>query len=141
MSLGSDSPLMVKSPLLLLAAVMVTFAPVAERLPTAVPLVPVNTFPIATGVGLTPNVPDTADPAPVREMTREGFDPFDVTVTLPLALAVDVGAKVTVNVDVCPGVNVTGVVMALNVNPVPVIATFEIVRAEPPVFVTVSESG
>ena len=141
MSLGSDNPLMVKSALLLLTAVMVTFAPVAERLPTALPPVPVNTLPTATGVGLTPSCPDTVDPRPAREMTREGFDPFDVTVTLPLALAVDVGAKVTVKVEACPGVSVTGVVIPLSVKPVPLTATFEIVRAEPPVFVTVSESG
>ena len=138
---GSESPLMAKSALLLLTAVMVTFAPVAERLPTAVPLVPVNTFPTATGVGLTPSWPATVEPAPEREMTREGFDPFDVTVTLPLALVAEVGANVTVNVAACPGVSVTGVVIPLSVNPVPATATCEIMSDEPPVFVTVSESG
>src|SRR3984885_3506655 len=141
MTFGSDKPLIVNSELLLLAAGMVTFAPVAVRLPVAVPLVPVNTFPTATGVGLTPNCPATVDPVPVREMTREGLEPFDVTVTLPLALAVDVGAKVTVKLVLCPAVSVTGVEIPFSVKPVPLIPTFEIITVEPPVLVTVSVSG
>jgi hypothetical protein len=56
-------------------------------------------------------------------MVRVGFDAFEVTVTLPVTLAVDVGAKVTVKVALCPAVSVTGAVIPLRVKPVPLIPT------------------
>jgi hypothetical protein len=49
-----------------------------------------------------------------------------------------VGAKVTVNDVVCPGVNVTGGVIPETLNPVPDAATAEIVALVPPVFLIVS---
>ena len=78
----------------------------------------------------------TADPA--RGMDKLGFDAFDVTATVPVKLFVEVGAKVTVNVVLCPGVNVTGGVMPETLNPVPDAATAEIVAFVPPALVTVS---
>ena len=53
-------------------------------------------------------------------------------------MPVDVGANVTVNDVLCPGVNVTGGVIPETLNPVPAAATAEIVALVPPVFVTVS---
>ena len=50
----------------------------------------------------------------------------------------EVGAKVTVNVALCPGVNVTGGVMLEMLNPVPDSTTAEMVALVPPVLVTVS---
>jgi hypothetical protein len=47
--------------------------------------------------------------------------------------------NVTVKVALCPAVSVTGVVMPLKSNPVPLTATREIVTLEPPVLVTVSD--
>lgn len=71
---------------------MVTFVPAAVRVPVAVPVVPKNTLPTAIGDGDTLSVPAVVDPVPDRAIERVGSDPFDVTVTLPLAAAVDVGA-------------------------------------------------
>jgi hypothetical protein len=63
---------------------------------------------------------------------------LEVIVTLPLELPADVGAKVTLNEVLCPGVKVTGVVIPEIVKPVPVIGTDEMVAFSPPVFCTVS---
>lgn len=136
---GRDKPLIVKRELLVLAAVTVTFAPLALRLPVAVPLVPATTLPIAMGTGVAVSCPAEADPVPARGIVSVGLDPFEVTVTLPLALPADSGAKVTLKVALCPAVSVAGVEMPLNVNPVPLIPTWEIVTVDPPVLVTVSD--
>ena len=58
--------------------------------------------------------------------------------TLPLALPAEVGAKVTLNEVLWPGVNVTGVLMPEMLKPVPATVTCEIVALSPPVFFTVS---
>jgi hypothetical protein len=137
---GKESPLTLNAALLELMAVTVTLAPLAIRLPVPVPLVPATTLPIANVVGLTASCPDaTAVPVPVSGMVNVGFDAFDVTVTLPLAAAADAGVNFTLNVAACPAVRVTGVVIPLRLNPVPLAATAEIVTLDPPVFVTVSE--
>jgi len=52
-----------------------------------------------------------------------GFEPVDVTVTVPVALPADPGANLTVNVLLWPAVSVTGVVTPFNENPVPLTAT------------------
>ena len=75
---------------------------------------------------------------PLRGIDKLGFDAFDVTVTAPGNVPVDVGAKVTVNVVLCPAVNVTGGVIPEMLNPVPDAATAEIVALVPPVLVRVS---
>jgi len=62
-------------------------------------------------------------PVPDSGMVSDGFEPFDVTVTVPVALPAAVGVKVTLNVVLAPAVSVTGVVMPLKLNPVPLIAT------------------
>ena len=65
---GSDKPLMVKTELLVLAPVTVTFAPVALRLPDAVPLSPTTTFPRESVAGVTESCPWlTATPLPVSD--------------------------------------------------------------------------
>ena len=71
-------------------------------------------------------------------MARLGFEAFDVTVTVPGNDPADVGAKVTVNVALCPAANVTGDVIPEMLNPVPDSATTEIVALVPPVLVSVS---
>jgi hypothetical protein len=45
---------------------------------------------------------------PLSGICKLGFDAFEVTVTVPLDEPADVGAKVTVNDVLCPGVSVTG---------------------------------
>jgi hypothetical protein len=54
-------------------------------------------------------------------MVRVGFDAVDVMVTLPLLLAADAGVNVTLRVALCPAVSVTGAVIPLKVNPLPLI--------------------
>ena len=52
---GSDSPLMLNTELLVLAAVTVTLAPLAESVPLPVPLLPTVTLPRLSEAGLTDN--------------------------------------------------------------------------------------
>jgi hypothetical protein len=75
---------------------------------------------------------------PLKGIDKLGFDAFEVTVTVPGNVPADVGAKVTVNVVLCPAVSVTGVVIPEMPNPVPDAATAEIVALVPPVLVRVS---
>jgi hypothetical protein len=75
---------------------------------------------------------------PLSGIDKLGFDAFEVTVTVPGKVPADVGANFTVNVALCPGVNVTGGVIPEMLNPVPVAATAEIVALVPPVFWIVS---
>jgi len=56
-------------------------------------------------------------------MVRVGVGAFDVMVTLPLALAADCGANVTLKLALCPAVSVIGAVIPLRVKPVPLIPT------------------
>ena len=52
---GSDIPPMLNAELFVPAALIVTFAPLADRLPEIVPLVPTTTLPAARVVGVTLN--------------------------------------------------------------------------------------
>jgi hypothetical protein len=88
-------------------------------------------------VGDADRVPDVTA-VPVKGMAKLGFEAFEVTVTVPLNVPVDVGANVTVNDVLCPGVSVTGGVIPEILNPVPAAVAAEIVALVPPVFVTVS---
>jgi hypothetical protein len=74
-----------------------------------------------------------ATPVPVTAMVAGEAVALLVIVTVPLAAVVPVGANVKVRVTVCPGVIVTGGVTPLVPKPVPVTATFEIVKFELPV--------
>jgi hypothetical protein len=75
---------------------------------------------------------------PFKGIARLGFEAFDVTVTVPGNVPADAGANFTVNVALCPAVNVTGVVIPETLKPVPDAATAEIVALVPPVFLIVS---
>ena len=55
-------------------------------------------------------------------MVRVGLDAFEVIVTVPLAPAAEVGAKVTLKVVPCPAASVSGAVIPLKLNPVPLMA-------------------
>jgi len=81
-------------------------------------LLPTVTFPKLRLVGFDPSVP-CVTPVPVTGMVRVGLDAVEVIVTLPLALAVDVGANLTLKVALWPAVRVSGVVMPLRLKPVP----------------------
>jgi hypothetical protein len=117
-----------------------TLAVAAVSCPVAVPLVPTTTFPgTATVVGTAVSVPpEAATDVPLKGIDRLGFDAFEVTVAVPGNVPADVGANFTVNVVLCPAVNVTGGVIPEMLNPVPDAATAEIVALVPPVFWIVS---
>jgi len=79
-------------------------------------------------------------PVPDSATFNVGFDAFDVTVNVPLALPAAAGLKETLNDVLAPAARFTGVVIPLKLNPLPVTATFEIETLVPPVFVIFSVS-
>jgi hypothetical protein len=83
-------------------------------------LPPTVTLPKLRLVGFDPGAPG-ASPVPDKGMVRVEFGAFEVTVRLPLTLPADAGVKVTAKVALCPAVSVTGAVIPLAVNPVPLI--------------------
>ena len=101
-------------------------------------MLPTVTLPKPRLVGFDPKPPG-AIPVPDIATVRFGFEAFDVIVTVPLAFPVDGGVNVTLKVALWPAVSVTGAVIPLRLNPVPLIPTWEIVTLEPPVLVTVSD--
>ena len=77
---------------------------------------------------------------PVRGIFRVGFEALLLIATFPVTFPADCGEKVTLNDVLCPGESVTGRLIPLRLNPVPVAFADEIVIVEPPEFVTVSDS-
>src|SRR5580692_1058065 len=104
---GKDSPLRVNSELLTLADVTVTLAPVALSVAGRFALVATTTLPKAKLAGVTANCP-AAVPVPDSGIFRVGFDPFEATARLPLALPEEDGVKMTLKVMLCPDVRITG---------------------------------
>ena len=83
-------------------------------------MLPTVTLPKVRLVGLDPSAPG-ASPVPDKGMVKVGLVAFEVTVTLPLAFAADCGVKVTLKAALWPAVSVTGAVIPLRPNPVPLI--------------------
>lgn len=102
-------------------------------------MLPTVTFPKLRVAGLEARAPGVT-PVPVSGMVRVGFDELEVTVRLPLALPEATGLKLTLKLTLCPAVSVTGAVIPLTLNPVPLLPICEIVTVEPPVFVSFSET-
>jgi hypothetical protein len=138
MTAGRDNPLIVNRELSEVAAVTVTFAPLAFRLPEAVPELPTTTLPMANDAGVTVSCPDVRVPLPLNG--RDELASLAAMVTFPLALPADCGANVTARLVLCPAAIVRGVEIEPIENPVPVIAICEMVRLAPPVFVSVSDN-
>jgi len=136
---GNDKPPTLNTELFELAAVTVTLAPLAVKLPDAVPLVPTTTLPKARVVGLTVSCPTAVTPVPDNGIVSVGFDPFEVIVTLPLTAPAEAGVNDTLKVALWPDVSVTGAVIPLTLKPDPLTPTCGIVTLDPPLFVTVSE--
>jgi len=136
---GNVSPLILNSDPTTLTDETVTLAVAAVSFPVAVPLVPTTTLPgIVTVVGFAVNVPAAATDVPLNGIAKLGLEAFDVTVAVPVNVPADPGANFTVNVVLCPAVNVTGGVIPEMLNPVPDAATADIVALVPPVFLIVS---
>ena len=127
------------------APIMVTFEtetlvpPVFVIVPDKDWLAPTVTLPKLSDVGLELSCPAVAAPVPDREMVSVGFEALDVSVTVPLAVPVEVGANFTVKVVLCPAPRVSEELMPLRVNPVPLMVTFETDTLVPPVFVIVPD--
>jgi len=111
--------------------------PVLVRVSVSDELLPRTRLPKLRLAGDAVNAPG-ATPVPESGNVSEGFDAFDVMVTVPVALPAVCGAKPTLNVVLCEGFSVSGVVMPLRVNPVPLTAACEMLTAVPPLFVRVT---
>ena len=101
-------------------------------------MLPTTTVPKATVDGLAVTAP-SATPEPLSGMSSMGFEPSEVTVMLPVALPVPVGANFTVKLTVWPALSVTGKVRPLILKPVPDAAAAVIWTFDPPELVNVSE--
>jgi hypothetical protein len=137
--IGNDCPLSVKLAVLILAELTITFEPVALSDACRLTLVPSTTLPKFKFVGLTASWP-AAVPVPESGIVKFEFDAFETKEMLPPALRADCGAKITLNVRVCPGVRVTGGLKSLILKPAPETASFEMVTSERPIFVKASDS-
>jgi len=135
---GSDNPLTVNCALFVPAAVTVTLAPLALKLPDAVPLVPTTTLPRFKVVGVAVNCPAVALPVPDKGIVK--VEALEEIVMLPLTVPGDCGVKVPLKVALCPAASVTGVLIPLTPKPAPLAPTRDMVTLEPPVLVTVSDS-
>lgn len=80
-------------------------------------------------------------PVPVSGRLRFGLEPSEVMAMLPVAGPDAVGVNVTVKLAFCPAARVSGALMPLMVNPVPLMAICEISTLDPPVLVMDSEIG
>jgi hypothetical protein len=111
------------------------FVTVSER----VCLTPTVTLPKLRLAGLEASGP-AVEPVPDRGIVKVGFDPLDVSVTVPLTVPAAVGMNETLKVVLWPPVRVTGEVIPLMLNPEPpAMAAWEIVTLDPPVLVTVAD--
>jgi hypothetical protein len=99
-------------------------------------LLPTVTVPKVRLVGFDPNAPG-ATPVPDNGSNSEGFGASEVIVTVPLALPAARGEKVAVNVVLCDALRASGVVMPLNLNPVPLTEACEMLTVAPVLLVNV----
>jgi hypothetical protein len=109
---GRDSPLMVNSGLVLVADETVTAAPVALRDELRVELVPTTTSPKLRRAGETPSWPG-AVPVPDEAMTSGELPAFETRVRFAVMEVAVPGAKVTLNVTLCPADKSVGSVSPL----------------------------
>ena len=113
---GSDSPLIVNAELFVLAAVTVTLAPLAFKLPEPVPVPPLTTLPMASVDGEMLSCPTAAVPVPVSVPVEVDGWALLVVVSVALADPTAVGLKVIVKGTLCPAGIVTGSESPLIVN-------------------------
>ena len=116
----------------------VTAPPVAFKVPFSDELEPTTTFPKLKVAGETASWPG-AVPVPESATLSPELDAFETIDTLPLATPALVGANVTVNVTLWFEESVAGKVNPLTEKAPPLTLAWEIVTADPPVFVNVSD--
>jgi hypothetical protein len=139
---GTVIPLNVKPAPLVATCEMVTLEPpMFVMVSEMVLFCPTVRLPKLSEEGFGLSVPAEAMlvPVPDRATVTVGSEASEVMVTLPVAFPADNGANATLKVALCPAGTVRGVESPLNVKPVPLIPTCEIVTFEPPVLVIVSE--
>src|ERR1041385_2843753 len=78
---GNERPPTLNTELFEIAAVTVTLAPLALRVPEAVPLPPITIVPRFRVLGATLSCPTAEVPAPDSPIVSVGFDALEVTVT------------------------------------------------------------
>ena len=121
--IGVVIPLSVKPfPLMPTWEIVTLELPVLVTVPERDCLLPTVTLPKLRLVGFEPSIPG-ATPAPDNGTVTVGVGAFEVMVRLPLSLAADGGANVTLKLALCPAVSVIGVVIPLSVKPVPLTPT------------------
>ena len=98
---------------------------------------PTVTLPKLMLLELSPKTPGDA-PVPETAIVNVGLEPSEVMVTIPVKLATDCGAKLTLKVVLCAAFRVRGVVIPLRVKPVPLILACETLTLVPPVLVSVT---
>jgi hypothetical protein len=98
-------------------------------------VVPVTTFPNPRLAGLAVSCPGET-PAPVRAMLSWGFEASLVSARLPLAVPVDCGRKLTLNVVLWPAARFIGRFRFWMLKPLPVTAACDSVMVVEPEFVT-----
>src|SRR5947207_7521755 len=77
---------------------------------------------------------------PYTTLFRSGFEAFEVMATLPLTEPAADGVNTTLKLALWPAARVTGALIPLTLNPVPVTPSSEIVTADLPVFGAVADS-
>jgi hypothetical protein len=115
----------------------VTLDPAALSVPVRALVVPTMTLPKSWAAGVTVNCP-AAVPVPASAIARLPCPDREASLTLPLALPGDCGAKIVLNVKLCPAVRVRGKLNPLVLNPAPVVLALYIVKLKVEVFVSVS---
>ncbi len=98
---------------------IVTLDPLALSVAIKLLLVPTTTLPKFGVVGLTANWPVPV-PVPDKAIVRVEFEAFEITERFPLALPLDFGAKVTLNVMLCPPDRLKGRFRPLKLKAAPV---------------------
>ena len=103
-----------------LTAVTVTAAPLAVRLPEALPLVPTTTLPSPRVAGVTDNCPVAAAvPVPDSGTVKVESEALEIMVTSPVTAPAEAGVNETLKVVLCPEFSVIGVETPLTLNPGP----------------------
>lgn len=89
---------------------------------------PVTTFPKLTLDGVAASEPDDPVPLPLKLIVNRGSNALLVTAMLPVAVPAAVGAKRALKVKLLPAAIVKGATRPLSLKPVPLTATFEMVK-------------
>ena len=121
-----------KAELVELAEDNVTPPPEAVKVPDCVCVIPTVTLPKLIDPGVTPNVPLTLVPLPVKETPTDGSDALEASESVALLVPLAEGAKVTERLALPPAGKVWGKVRPLALNPLPLTVAPEIVRLDPP---------